>query len=1368
MKSKLLVRLIVSVSFCLSFVVSVSSQSPLWIYGNKLIHFSETGITTSNLPQPGPDQNLHYTGQIPTKGQNCQFDDQGNLLFFIIDGNIYDRNGYKIASYTQFLETPDENLFPNYFDDIAITNVPGFCDKYYIFSTIQPYENSTTCKLLCTLLDMNLQNPNFPYDVSKKGSLVNGYQMPDSNPLFYFFDVNNYPNNNTYLELASRNSICINCGQNSKNTINSIEIVEIDSDHKFVIISSIAEGTMIFELTPNNIEKIYNCTNPNFSSPETSHSCVQTILNGNSGFKFASFSACSNTQNSLTNPIFLHEYNPLSGLSFLAEISISSDEDDRVVGLEFSPDGTKLWFTKTLAPQIGVYDLITGVVSAPISSSSLPVSIDLAAFALSEMEGQMDETGNNVIYITCAAGLYKLTNPNNPSQAAIGNVSWANGLTPCSANAGNLFEQNLVYTIQVQNTGTPIIQDYLAGSSCCHDYVVIHDEAPTQVNTSIDGNWYNSQNPFQNQNSPIKIVNDLVFQTGTVTHIYNMTFEFDVNADVIIEKGASVYLHGTAWTSLSCEDIMWPGVDLLGTTNAANSIDQLPVSGGDQGYLNLSNSVIENAMIGIDVGGNVANNAGGIVRASNTGFKNNQNDVMFRKYHYQSGVNYIQNKSYFNSCTFVTDEHLNNTNLSPENHVYLNRVDKIQFRNCSFMNKTDISTYDWLNRGRGIFSYSSSFQVIGSNDPWSMSAADNSTSFYKLTYGIHSYGFNNLRSFYKCAKNEFQYCLYGIVNNNTDNVQIYLNNFTLPDAAGFTSNNTVERGIYLSNSTGYVVEQNFFDGSNDANVSDTYPCAMGIWVHNSGDESNEIRNNDFDEMRLGTYVTGNNIDYVQNVDSTPDTQSDQTGLQLLCNTYTNGRVDVFRGSHASMRWVQGGVQSFLDVNPNPNGIPAGNRFSSDECLGESMDFVCDPNNSYSMDYWCNSDDNATPDCGGISNTNGSQLLNVADEFAPYNNTDCPNHFSSGGVTPGPGIISNTVSQIGVINENLNQAKTSYKLIVDKNQKANTIEVLNEVFPHESQFYKDLLIQRFPLSDDVLRQVIANSTKLNQWHLTEVFLANCPLKKDVLAEISSSNILSSFFMNFLYQADTGMSLRTLMEMNITGLATERDKLIQSLAHEGLNYDSDMESETDQAIHLGPYLNQLENTHSIVHLRALASNLYSQGMYSDAIELIADEPLLTGLFEILNIANDIEGNWELIDSTQLEVLFAISKDSANYSSGIALAVLEEMGRNIEEPEPHFPMQQRSLIRQNTSDNNSATLLGIYPNPAKDIAYINYPIELDDYGFIQIISPDGRIVEQIKPNSQGLLELPLKKYDSGVYFVELVSFERVLESSMLFVVR
>jgi hypothetical protein len=258
------------------------------------------------------------------------------------------------------------------------------------------------------------------------------------------------------------------------------------------------------------------------------------------------------------------------------------------------------------------------------------------------------------------------------------------------------------------------------------------------------------------------------------------------------------------------------------------------------------------------------------------------------------------------------------------------------------------------------------------------------------------------------------------------------------------------------------------------------------------------------------------------------------------------------------------------------------------------------------------------------------------------------------------------------------------------------------------------------------------------------------------------------MNFLYQADTGMSLRTLMEMNITGLATERDKLIQSLAHEGLNYDSDMESETDQAIHLGPYLNQLENTHSIVHLRALASNLYSQGMYSDAIELIADEPLLKGLFEILNIANDIEGNWELIDSTQLEVLFAISKDSANYSSGIALAVLDEMGRNIEEPEPHFPMQQRSLIRQNTSDNNSASLLGIYPNPAKDIAYINYPIELDDYGFIQIISPDGRIVEQIKPNSQGLLELPLKKYDSGVYFVELVSFERVLESSMLFVVR
>ena len=62
-------------------------------------------------------------------------------------------------------------------------------------------------------------------------------------------------------------------------------------------------------------------------------------------------------------------------------------------------------------------------------------------------------------------------------------------------------------------------------------------------------------------------------------------FEFDEDADVIIEKGAYVRLEGTTFTALSCGGMMWPGINLLGTTNAAYNIDQNPPINGDQGYL---------------------------------------------------------------------------------------------------------------------------------------------------------------------------------------------------------------------------------------------------------------------------------------------------------------------------------------------------------------------------------------------------------------------------------------------------------------------------------------------------------------------------------------------------------------------------------------------------------------------------------------------------------------------------------------------------------------------------------------------------------------------------------------------------------------
>jgi hypothetical protein len=1370
MKSKLLVRLIVSVSFCLSFVVSVSSQSPLWIYGNKLIHFSETGITTSNLPQPGTDSTLHYIGQIPNKGQNCQFDDQGNLLFFIIDGNIYDSEGYIIAPYSEFANENGSPVMSCYSDDIASTNVPGYCNKFYLFYTVQDLQSSSQTYSYCSILDLEAQNPFFPGMPNRKGSLINGYTQSDTNDPFYYFFEANASNNDGPPPTYARRLTGIN---NSTKSFNLFEILELSENHKIVIIGSRNDGFVFCELTPGNITMDSNCSIEGVDTEETYYGSLKSVALAGGGYRIASQSVCNQGQTSEGNlPFFIHNFSFPAGITSTAEFEINSDPNDQIIAFEFSPDGNNLWFTKLHEPQIGVCNLNTGLVSFPLSTSSVPPSIDLTEFAFSEMEGQKDESGAEVIYLSSASGLYKLSSPNNPNTSTITTVSWAFGIPPCSAEVNNIYNINSIYTLQPQNTGSPIIQNYLAGSSCCHDYVVIHDEAPTEINTSIDGNWYDGQNPFQNQSSPIKIVNDLVFQTGTVTHIYNMTFEFDVNADVIIEKGASVYLHGTTWTSLSCEDIMWPGVDLLGTTNAANSIDQLPITGGDQGYLNLSNSVIENAMIGIDVGGNFPNNAGGIVRASQSTFRNNYNDVIFKKYHFEIGNDPVQNKSYFNLCTFVTDEHLNNPSLSPNNHVLLKSVDKISFKNCSFMNKTDINTYNWFNRGTGIYSSRASFTVDGSNDAWTGSPTDSEqTTFYKLLYGIRSAGFNDPAAFYTCKEQEFQYCLYGIVNYNTDNVLIYLNNFKLPDAAGFSSNQSVERGIYLTNSTGYTVEQNTFDGFDDFQVNDDFPCALGIWVDNSGDAANEIRNNDFNEMKLGTYITRNNKNMVVGPDSTNadyDIGFEQTGLQLICNTYTNGQTDIFRDAQTLIRQDQGGIQ------PMPLGfLNAGNRFSAPDCEGSVSDFVIDPDNVFYNNYWCHDQPNTIPDCGGICGVAGVNLdmdllINNIAFGNDYDDSDCPNKFGSPIVnSPNPALISGFMLQLDSVREQLQVAKSTYKLVVDHNMKQNTLDVLAEAFPHESQYYRDLLMQRFPLSSEVMRELIKQSTRLSPWHLTEVLLANSPLSKDLLFEIDRAQILSSFFMNFLQNANSGTSLKRVMELNILNLATERDYLIQSIAHAGLSYESDAEIDLDQAIHSSDYIAQMGLQKGVSACRIIAAHFANEGEYEDAIELVSNDSLLSSYHRILQMEQSVNGDWSLLNEVQKNVLFEISDLKKDYSNSLALSILHELGLGNQEPEPKFPIQYRSLKTRSNDYENENKLLGVWPNPASGSAWLTYPNEADGLGSVEIYDMQGRLINKFTPSSNGLVEIQLSNYSNGVYVVRLIAFEKEIDNVKLTVI-
>ncbi len=78
-----------------------------------------------------------------------------------------------------------------------------------------------------------------------------------------------------------------------------------------------------------------------------------------------------------------------------------------------------------------------------------------------------------------------------------------------------------------------------------------------------------------------------------------------------------------------------------------------------------------------------------------------------------------------------------------------------------------------------------------------------------------------------------------------------------------------------------------------------------------------------------------------------------------------------------------------------------------------------------------------------------------------------------------------------------------------------------------------------------------------------------------------------------------------------------------------------------------------------------------------------------------------------------------------------------------------------------------LSVYPNPASGSAWLHYPIEADGNGTIQVYDPQGRLIKSFQPNTNGLMELSLKNFKSGMYVVQLISFDKVVESIKLNVV-
>lgn len=180
MKKRKMNVLYVVMAFCgLLSVMDSSAQKPctddvvqnsLWTAPELFLNFNEDGqIGDFSLPIP-PDAvpGDDYTGQTATNAHNAMHDQNGDLMFFIVDDGLYDKNGYGMAKLNL-----TSGAIPGVkgYSEICIVPDPANCEQYYIFSSTHGNEARTP---VYTVLDLSLPNANDPENDDKSGALLYG------------------------------------------------------------------------------------------------------------------------------------------------------------------------------------------------------------------------------------------------------------------------------------------------------------------------------------------------------------------------------------------------------------------------------------------------------------------------------------------------------------------------------------------------------------------------------------------------------------------------------------------------------------------------------------------------------------------------------------------------------------------------------------------------------------------------------------------------------------------------------------------------------------------------------------------------------------------------------------------------------------------------------------------------------------------------------------------------------------------------------------------------------------------------------------------------------------------------------------------
>ena len=856
----------------------------------------------------------------------------------------------------------------------------------------------------------------------------------------------------------------------------------------------------------------------------------------------------------LGNPQSAYSSNPLSGALFY------------IKGVEFSPDGNSIYVTHdidgTYASSLDVLSY-SGLGITPLSTST--------SYVYSQIEIGID---GNLYLIADSVNLMKITNPNtSPNLVSAGTVHDIMPFYPgnvfCNTSAAPAFGQDLspVNALPDQIDQDVYSNVYTATPKCCLFYYGGYDQFTYAANGATTQAWtantagHLTNNPLAapgNLTSVVTIGEELRIPAGYKVTITNMTIKFSPQARLIIENGTSSLYGGqlvlvgcTLTVTNPCGTDMWPGVQVWGTPTAGNQ------GLATQGFINMTNSVIENAYIGIlagydptwlskttpappapNVPGTLLSFAntyspsnlggGGVIEAVNCTFLNNQRAIVYYDF---AKLNNGSQK--LNTCSFLVNSSLLNPSVLPRYFVGMfNHNNYLPISGCSF--------YDSYNLfvDTGLYTLNSAYTLD--------QLSPTHSSFTDLLYGIYSHNTPGNAATISAKNTTFKNNWYGIylgyVNNaivETDSFRIYQTTCT-----GHCLHPSTY-GLYLDNSTSYSVRGNGF--TKYGTTTPTNPL-YGIVASNTGAHANAIFNNIFTNLNVGSQAQFVNYITDPNNLSNPNAAG---GLTYICNTFNqhtiswydiyvpsadDGSVGIGVGSPSIPSGInlEQGTGNATGVEPSGVGYPVtgGNQFSH---TSGGADFYIDPADGYVYDsyYTWSGTTGSVYDPITVNNVIPGQFLGTGVDCAsnPYTCSGCR--------TANP-----TTDPLQIIQNQADALKQSYDSIATIIDGGNTQALLSLISGNNNAqvVYNSLNAVAPYLSDAVLKAYI--NSNYPTANITQLLSACSPLSNGVRNLVKASN-LSAGIKTQLAALQNGNSKATTLSLQKSRLLTGRHLLLNDL-------------------------------------------------------------------------------------------------------------------------------------------------------------------------------------------------------------------------------